>query len=245
MIIQFAFPRWRGIALERRKLIQQNATCWLQEVCGDRTLDVLMQLLGAYIGCKLLGEAKRLALEQMTDQQLRQECANSTYCLTNYRRWNEPNKPIRDIQYQDSSWGLSWRAQATNDFVQGMRRAYETAAAKISTSLRAAAKKTADQQSSVPPGIQEYRCVHYKDGYRGTYDAVLLHEKTCGANPAHNRSGMSIAEISLSSFNGFLESEMIRVKNEHPNLAHNDVLKLVGQRWACHPDNPKRIVTLG
>ena len=145
-----------------------------------------MQLLRShYHAVKLLGEAKRLALEQMTDQQLRQECANSTYCLTNYRRWNEPNKPIRDIQYQDSSWGLSWRVQATNDFVRAMRQAYEAAAAKTRLSLRAAAKKAADQQSLVPP--VQYRCVHCKDGCRGTYDAVLLHEKTCDANPAYSQ----------------------------------------------------------
>ena len=43
---------------------------------------------------------------------------------------------------------------------------------------------SATQQSSVAPGIPEYRCVHCKDQHHGTFDAVSLHEKTCAANPA-------------------------------------------------------------
>ena len=50
-------------------------------------------------------------------------------------------------------------------------------------------------------------------------------------------------QTSLDCFNNFMKSELIRVKNEHRDISHNEALKLVGQRWAQHPDNPKCILT--
>ena len=57
---------------------------------------------------------------------------------------------------------------------------------------------------------------------------------------ASNADGdAAVPPRTLSAYNVFMKSEVAKVKNEHPQLAHREAFKLAAEHWQSSPMNPQ------
>jgi hypothetical protein len=43
----------------------------------------------------------------------------------------------------------------------------------------------------------------------------------------------------IGPYNKYMKSELVKVKEEHPNITHKEAFVMVAQRWKDAPENPK------
>ncbi|KAG2155688.1 hypothetical protein DEU56DRAFT_768672 [Suillus clintonianus] len=69
--------------------------------------------------------------------------------------------------------------------------------------------------------------------------APRTESKTASEKPAKKTKSSGGGRKKLSAFNKFMQTEMARLKEEEPDMSHQDRFKLATSNWKTAKENPR------